>query len=213
MAKGEAMSIEAWTEAFVRAQSEFPQINKGQKATIPTKKGGEYEYTYAALPDVLEAVKSVLEKNGLAVAQSVAGDERSIAVETRIYHNAGHVESFGPLVLPSGGDARAAGSAITYARRYALCAALGLAPDEDDDGAQASRTREPKAQTPWEWVWNESAVFKAWTDKERLAAAQLALESHAFAAEPANMDEAKTILEHMRNQYETRTEALPLEGA
>lgn len=55
---------------------------------------------------------------------------------------------FGPLVLPYGNSPQAAGSAITYARRYALVAALGLAT-EDDDGAaatQAARADRPRTQ-------------------------------------------------------------------
>lgn len=206
------MSVEAWMQAFAEAQAEFPAINKGQAATIPTKSGGEYRYTYAALPDVLDAVRPILHTHGFSIAQSVAGELGSIAVETRIYHKDGHMESFGPLVLGSGGDARAAGSAITYARRYALCAALGIAPDEDDDGARAAQRPEPRERTPWEWVWAESEIFKAWDKDQRLEAAKLAMTNLAYDTEPENMDDAKAILEHMRGQYETRgADALPLE--
>lgn len=207
------MSAEEWAKAFVTAQAAFPDVGKGKQAEIPTKSGGSYKYSYADLPSIIDKLKDVLSGVGLGVAQSVTGDRQSIAVETRIYHVSGHVEVFGPLVLDSGADARSAGSAITYARRYALCAALGIAPDEDDDGAQASRPREePRELTPWEWAWNESKVFKAWTDDERLKAAKIAMENLALG-EPANMDEAKSILEHMRGQYESKTDALPLEEA
>lgn len=202
------MSVEAWTEAFAQAQAEFPNVPKGQKATIPMKSGGEFSYTYAALPDVLDAVRPILAEHGFAVAQSVGGDQNTVAVETRIYHKAGHMEAFGPLVLHSGGDARSAGSAITYARRYALCAALGIAPDEDDDGARAAAARrdEPtmsEADIAWRWVWEESKVLKGWSDNDRLAAAETA-QTYLAIKKVTNMDEARRVLDHMRGAYAER---------
>lgn len=201
----EAMT--AWAVAFAKAQSEFPPIGKGQKATIPTK-SGEYSYTYAALPDILDAVSPILHENGFSIAQSVAGDQSTIAVETRIYHKDGCCEVFGPLVLHSGGDARSAGSAITYARRYALCAALGIAPDEDDDGARAASARreEPtqtEADLAWRWVWEESAIFKDWTPDERVAAAKTAQTMLAIK-QVSDMAEAKRVFDHMAGAYQER---------
>lgn len=128
----------AWAKAFVTAQSEMPDIPKSKTATIPTKNGESYEYKYADLPAIIDAVRPVLSNHGLAFAQSVeTTDAKEIAITTRIFHIDGGVQSFGPLLLPGGNDARGAGSAITYARRYALCAALGIAADEDDDAATA----------------------------------------------------------------------------
>lgn len=200
--------LQEWIEAFTAAQAEFPAIGKG--SVVDT---GTFSYKYATLPDILALVRPVLHARHLSFSQSVSGERGEIAVETRIYHSGGHVEVFGPLVL-NGGDAKAAGSAITYARRYALTAALGIAPDEDDDGAQASQRREEiKERTPWQWVWAESAVFKAWTVDERTEAARVAMQALAFTEEPKDMDEAKAILEHMRGQYESRSETLPTEAA
>lgn len=142
----------AWIVAFLASQADFPPITKTRTATIKTKSGSEFSYSYADLPDILAAVQPVLMANGLGIAQSVVGELADLAVETRIYHKDGWVETFGPIHLPGGEDARAAGSAVTYARRYALCAALGIAPDEDDDGEAASvrRAREdrPEPETP-----------------------------------------------------------------
>lgn len=129
----------AWAEAFVAAQAEMPEIPKGRRATIQTRGGGQYAYSYADLPAILAAVSPVLAKHGLGVAQSVEIADNGVAVRTRIYHIGGHAEEFGPLVLPAGEDARAVGSAITYARRYSLCAALGISADEDDDAATAGK--------------------------------------------------------------------------
>ncbi len=129
------MSAIEWAEAFAKAQSEFPTIAKTKTANIPTKAGGSYSYSYADLGDTIDAVRPILVKHGLAFAQSAVTQDDKIGIETRIYHTSGHVEVFGPLYLAAGGDARAAGSAITYARRYSLTAALGITSDEDTDGA------------------------------------------------------------------------------
>ncbi len=122
----------AWVEAFTKAQAEFPTIPKTKTADM-----GTYSYTYADLGDIIDAVGPILNKNGLAFAQSAVTQDGKVGIETRIYHTAGHVEVFGPLYLPAGNDARSAGSAVTYARRYSLTAALGITSDEDADGAGA----------------------------------------------------------------------------
>lgn len=129
--------VAAWTEAFTKAQAEFPKIAKGK--TVNT---GSFSYKYADLGSIVDAVTPVLLEYGLSVAQSAVSDGGTVGVQTRIYHAAGHCESFGPLFLPGGNDPKAAGSAVTYARRYSLCAALGIAADEDDDGAAASKRQE-----------------------------------------------------------------------
>lgn len=136
-------SIAEWAEAFAAAQAELPEVPKTKTADIPTKTGGKYSYRYADLSDVLAACRPVLNRHGLSISQSVTGDESSVAVTTRIFHVGGHVEEFGPTILPAGSDARGVGSAVTYARRYGLCAALGITPDEDDDGQAASHRAAP----------------------------------------------------------------------
>lgn len=141
-----------WTKAFVAACSEMPPISKNKTARVKMKAGGEFSYSYADLPDIIDSVRPVLGAHGLGIGQTVESNgPGTIAVTTRIYHSAGHSESFGPLTLPAGNDAQSAGSAITYARRYSLCAALGIAADEDDDGALAKRSSgaaRPSQPTP-----------------------------------------------------------------
>jgi hypothetical protein len=137
------MSQTDWTEAFAKAQAEFPTIPKTKTADM-----GTYSYTYADLGDIIEAVRPILVKHNLAFAQSAVTQDGKIGIETRIYHTAGHVEIFGPLYLPAGNDARSAGSAVTYARRYSLTAALGITSDEDADGAGAVTPEEKEPEMP-----------------------------------------------------------------
>lgn len=150
------MSQQEWAAAWVAAWAELPEVLKTKKAKIDLKSGGKYEYTYADLGDTLNTVRPILAKHGLAVSQSVTGDRITVAVETVVTHKAGWSERFGPTVLEATGDARATGSAITYARRYGLSAALGLATEDDDDGAQAE-IRRSTAPAAAKADWHERA--------------------------------------------------------
>lgn len=194
---------EEWIEAFTKAQGDFPTIGKG--STVNT---GTFSYKYAALPDISELVLPVLRRNDLVLVQSVGGTAETIAVETRIYHKAGHVETFGPLVMKVSADPKAVGSAITYARRYALCAALGIAPDEDDDGATASapKVEAPREVSSWEWLWEESAIFKVWSEVERLEKIKDALSVYAYKTVETR-EQAQTIMDWLKTQSESAEQA------
>ena len=136
----------AWGAAWVAAWAEIPDVKKTRTAKIQPKNSAPYTYTYADLADMIATVKPVLAKHGLAVSQSVTGDGETVGVETRVTHAGGWTEKFGPLVLSSPGDPRSAGSAITYARRYAEAAALGIATEDDTDGATASKPKPKPAK-------------------------------------------------------------------
>ena len=139
----------AWYAAFAKAQAALETV----EATVKVDTGA-FGYAYAPLAVVIAAVRKALAANGLSFAQDVTGVDRTILVTTRIYHEDGWVESFGPLPLSAGGTNQQTGGSITYARRYALSAALGIAADEDSDGAdepkpkQAQQPAQPKKVGP-----------------------------------------------------------------
>ena len=84
----------------MRAWAKMPPIPKSHKAKIKTKSGADYEYSYADLPDILDAVRPILAAEGLALAQSVESlGDGVIGVVTRIYHTGGWVETFGPTLF------------------------------------------------------------------------------------------------------------------
>lgn len=125
--------------ALVAASAELSSVTKGREASIPTKSGGSYAYRYAALEDVLDAVRPVLTKHGLTVTQTASNrSEDFLTISTAILHRSGQYVVFEPLALPNGRTAQEIGSAITYGRRYHLLACLGLAASDDDDGASAA---------------------------------------------------------------------------
>lgn len=127
--------------AFIKAQAAFPPVKKRRTASIPTKGGGSYSYKYADLADILDAVTGPLRENGFGLVQSVSSPDGAVGITTRLLHVSGGVIESDVLALPSGGGSQAAGSAITYARRYSLSALLGIATEDDVDGRQpANRT-------------------------------------------------------------------------
>lgn len=126
-------------DALVAAAAELTDIHRTRTASIPTKTGGSYGYRYADLADLLQTVRPVLAKHGLVTTQtaSTVGDE--VAIWTTLLHSSGQFITAAPLALPAGRTAQETGSAITYGRRYALMALLGLAADDDDGAAAAPR--------------------------------------------------------------------------
>jgi hypothetical protein len=114
--------------AIVAAQGELSNPPKTK-----TVYAGQKKYSFAPLPEILDAVRPVLKKHGLAVIQLV--QDRTLS--TRIVHTTGQwIGSMYPL--PPVSDSQAMGSAITYARRYSLCAILGIAGEDDEDGEAAT---------------------------------------------------------------------------
>ncbi len=103
-----------------------------------------FKSKYATLSNVLEVIKEPLKKCGLVIVQSptfgTAGAQDTYFLKTEIIHaESGHsIESF-YMLNPVKNDPQSIGSAITYARRYAIVAMLCLDVDDDDDGIAASK--------------------------------------------------------------------------
>lgn len=136
------MSLHA---SLVAALAELTVVEKGNTAKIPTKDGGSYSYSYADLPDVVRLTRPALAAHGLVALTPIVDGP---AVRVLIVHESGEMLDLGSFPFPPGRDAQATGSAVTYHRRYALLAALGIAADDDDDGhaaTQAARRPKPAA--------------------------------------------------------------------
>lgn len=107
-----------------------------------------FKSKYAPLPDILNLVRPVLTKHGISVVQSPVGEGDKIGIETLLIHASGQYILCEPCYLkPVKSDPQTAGGAITYARRYALNAVLGISGEEDDDGNGASKKNDT-AQSP-----------------------------------------------------------------
>lgn len=128
--------------ALVKAQQAFGPALK--TATNPHLKS-----KYANLSDCIEAVIGALNANGIAMVQKTHEvNPDGVTVETIFMHESGEQISSGMLYVPAPKkDPQGYGSALTYARRYSLMAACGIAP-EDDDGHAASQPRKAQQQQP-----------------------------------------------------------------
>lgn len=126
-------------EALVAFQAKAPQITKGKTVEVKTKSGGRYTFDYATHEVIAEAIRQPLADVGLAVHQMLDCVFDKPAVRTIILHKSGErVEGTFPLLVTDEMSAQEIGSLITYVRRYALVAALGLVTEDDDDGNHAS---------------------------------------------------------------------------
>jgi hypothetical protein len=125
--------------AFVKAQAAMGSALK--TATNPA-----FKSKYADLGAVIEAVIKPLHDNGFALMQPPHSDGALVEVETILLHESGGYIRSTLGVRPTKLDPQGIGSAITYARRYALQSIAGIAP-EDDDGNAASAPGKP-AQAP-----------------------------------------------------------------
>lgn len=125
-----------------------------------------FRSTYADLGSVIDAIRPVLEHGLWFRQQNVQGN--GAAVETFYIHTSGQEKSAGIIDVPvNKQDAQGFGSALTYARRYGLMAAFGIAP-EDDDG-NAAVAAKPKPQKPPESAPAATAPRMTpaeWADRE-----------------------------------------------
>ena len=137
--------IDKWTKGMIQFRKELKQPSKD--AT-----NGFLKNSYVTLEGMLNAadssIKKIAEDNGIVYSQDVTSttDSNIISVTTLISHVSGQYVIYGPFNVPAGSkkDAQAYGSSTTYAKWYALAAALGIASDVDDDGNDASNKRNDK---------------------------------------------------------------------
>lgn len=128
--------------AFVAAKRQFGPALKDR--TNPA-----FRSKYADLGACLEAVEDALLANGIALYQETFDDTTGVTVETVLLHQSGEALRCGKLHVPaSKQDPQGYGSALTYARRYSLMAACGIAPEDDDGNAASDAKRKADAAPP-----------------------------------------------------------------
>ncbi len=125
------MKKETLHTALLKSQTEFPNVKKSANNPF-------FKSKYASLDAILEVVTPILNKNGLFIVQAPTNFDDKVGVSTAIYYKDGtSIESRFVMTLAKN-DPQGAGSAITYARRYALVSMLGLNVEDDDDANHAS---------------------------------------------------------------------------
>lgn len=114
-----------------------------------TQENPFFKSKYAPLQEVLNQVRPLLSKHGLSVLQHPSGDGQTISINTMLLHESGEWIEFEPLSLKADkATPQGAGSAITYGRRYALSAVLGIASEDDDDGEVHEGRNQRQQQAP-----------------------------------------------------------------
>jgi hypothetical protein len=103
-----------------------------------------FKSRYADLASCWDACREALAANGLSVVQLPEGNGGVVEMTTMLLHTSGQWIACTGCFTATKADPQGLGSCITYARRYQLCAIVGISP-EDDDGNAAS---EPMKQQP-----------------------------------------------------------------
>lgn len=125
------MTTVSMFEAFLAAQQEMPGLQR-------TGINPHFKNRYVPLEELIEKIVPVLNKHGIVLTQLPTIHEGQPALTTKLIHTTGSIIETTMPLLCAKDDPQGQGSAITYARRYALLAMLGISADVDDD---AERTR------------------------------------------------------------------------
>lgn len=150
--------------ALAKAQGSFETIEA-------TEYNDYYGNKYAPLWKIWEAIRGPLSDNALVVIQEPEASRDGIMLRTTLGHSSGEWRMsriFMPITLTKEGQKRAPayGSALSYARRYALSAIVGVATQAEDDdagGAEGGAYRSPRTLEE-----REEKGWKAWADSEAL---------------------------------------------
>src|SRR5690606_23919551 len=113
----------------------------------PEKKGinPHFKSKYAELDDIINTIRPTLEKHGLAFVQSPVNENGQVGIRTLLLHKSGEYIQFAPVMIPlQKATPHQVGAALTYAKRYSLGAALGLATEEDKDANDVAPQSSPK---------------------------------------------------------------------
>lgn len=126
----------AFYRAFCELQADMPEIHATQ--AVPGK-DGKIRYTFAPYEEIMGKVKPLLRRLGFAITSDTKREENRVTVTMTLMHRDGHSTSSsftarigsGP---PGSSEAQGDGAAMTYAKRFALCAVLNIVIEKDDDG-------------------------------------------------------------------------------
>ena len=139
MKKSETLT--EFSKAFAKTQQEMKQPLKDANNPF-------FKSKYVPLENVVEAITESASKNGLSFTQFPSSDEAgNVTVGTLVMHSSGEWIEYDPIKMkPVKNDPQSIGSAITYAKRYALSAIFGITSDQDDDGNEATQTKKQQSK-------------------------------------------------------------------
>lgn len=136
-------SIAALSAALAKAQAEIENASK-------TANNPHFKSKYADLAEVLNTVRPVMSRHGIAIVQMPSFESGLASVETLMTHSSGEWISNICSAPVSKQDAQGVGSAITYLRRYSLASFAGIAQEDDDANAAVGQRQTPAPARPAE---------------------------------------------------------------
>ena len=211
--------INELAKALAAAQGELEPAEKNSTAAVG--KEGKLKRKYADLTAMIDAVRKVLPKHGLSIAQIVLPSEGVAHVRTMLMHESGQwLASECRMPYDNTGSKNAIqsmGSAITYARRYSLSALVGVVADDDDDGEGAWRrdddrepprrnAPEPAPQSKPERV-DLAALAKALSEVRDSAGFVACYNRHRITEEHPDYEAVKNMFGKKRREIEAKAEA------
>ena len=139
---GDEQSRAIWNQHFIQVKSKIKQPKRTKTVKVATRKGGTYSYSYADLADVdkavMDACRAVKDKDGnivFAYYFDIDNSNDGVCVQTVMVDTSGAQMITDKVWFSNtnSGDAQQTASLISYAKRYSLSAAFGIASEEDDD--------------------------------------------------------------------------------
>lgn len=123
--------------AILRVQQALPTLKRDKTVTVRHKSGGTHSFKFAPLDSIMEALKPIFDKCGIGVMQAVDMD----CLVTRIIHESGQWIESETFLNRLQANMQDFGAEITFKRRYALSALLGVVTDDDGDVPRISATK------------------------------------------------------------------------
>tara|TARA_R110002096_G_scaffold65403_1_gene159291 strand:+ start:221 stop:751 length:531 start_codon:yes stop_codon:yes gene_type:complete len=140
-------------------------LNKAQGEMSGAKKKADnpfFKKPYADMTSVVDAVRGPFCENGLSYSQFPFFEDGKVGVETLLMHNSGEWLMCTLLLPITKQDPQAAGSAITYAKRYALQSMAGI-PSEDDDGNSTVGKADPDVSLILSKIGDQEWIKTNWS--------------------------------------------------
>jgi hypothetical protein len=186
------------SESIANLATALAMAQMNIKGAIKDSNNPFFKSKYADLSSVVEAIRPAFGQCGLSYIQRVEpSDKDEVRVETILLHASGEWLSCGVLNLPvSKADAQGYGSALTYARRYSLAAACGVAPEDDDGNAATKASPKSIAVSVWDTMPADEQKFLSDIAEEVIAQINLNnIEGEKKYIEDQNLDaDEKTAL-------------------
>lgn len=160
------------SESIQNLSKAMAEFQKSIKQPLKDANNPFFKKLYVPLENVVEAINKTGSPLGISFMQFASSDDTgSIEVATLVMHSTGEYIEFPPVRMkPESSKPQAVGSAITYAKRYALSAIFGITSDKDDDGNEATGLNKQVEKQQKQPTQDDATgkIEQYWTELEKL---------------------------------------------